>query len=332
MQVVLPVAGLGTRLRPQTWSRPKPLVTVAGKTLIDHVLDRVAVLDPDRVVFITGYLGDQIEEHIRGRYEFDSVFVEQDEPLGQSHAIIQARDKVEGPILVLFPDMIFEADLTEAVSSDDDGILWVMQVDDPSRFGVVALEDERVTKLVEKPDEPVSDLAVMGIYYFRDAGRLMDMIDRQLQDNLMTKGEYFLADAIQMMIDEGATFTTSEASVWQDAGTNDALLETNRYLLDRAPAQEGRDGYVIVPPVQIDPEATVERSVLGPYVSVGSRAVVRDSLVRDSIVDNDASVTHANLTGSIVGRRATVSGKAAKLIVGDDSALDLSAEDDPSIG
>ncbi|MEZ4572673.1 MAG: sugar phosphate nucleotidyltransferase [Thermomicrobiales bacterium] len=323
MQIVLPVAGFGTRLRPQTWSRPKPLVTVAGKTLIDHVLDRLSVLDPDRVVFITGYLGDQIEEHVRKTYDFESVFVEQEEMLGQSHAVLQARESISGPILVLFPDMIFEADLTDAQTTDADGILWVREVEDPSRFGVVVKDGERVTNLVEKPDEPVSNLAVMGIYYFKSAEAIVDAIERQIADENLTKGEFFLADAIQMMIDDGASFTTSEATVWQDAGTNDALLDTNRYLLDRATSAKSGDGYVVIPPSLIDPTAEIRNSVIGPFASIGPGATVSRSIVGDSIIDAGASVENANISRSIIGRDAIVSGKQASLNIGDTSIVDL---------
>lgn len=323
MQVILPVAGLGTRLRPQTWSRPKPLVSVAGKTLIDHVLDRLAVLDLERVVFVTGYLGEQIEAHVREHYDFESIFVTQSEQLGQSHAILQAREAVSGPVVILFPDMIFEADLEQAARSDADGILWVREVEDPSRFGVVVTEGERVTTLVEKPDEPVSNLAVMGIYYFKDAQQLMEIIDRQISDDLMTKGEYFLADAIQMMIDQGATFTTSEASVWQDAGTNAALLDTNRYLLDRLKASASVENCVVIQPALIDPSAVVERSIIGPYVSIGPGAEVVGSIVSHSIIDTGARVRSASISGSIIGRDAAIRGRHERVNVGDNSELDL---------
>jgi len=322
MQVILPVAGLGTRLRPQTWSRPKPLVSVAGRTLIDHVLDRLAVLNLERVAFVTGYLGEQIEAHVRKHYDFDCVFVTQKEQLGQSHAILQARDVISGPVVVLFPDMIFEADLTEAERSDADGILWVREVEDPSRFGVVVKDGERVVKLVEKPEEPISNLAVMGIYYFRDSERLMEVIQRQISDDRVTKGEYFLADAIQMMIDEGATFTTSEASVWQDAGTNEALLETNRYLLDRANASASADESVIVPPALIDPTARVRRSIIGPYVSIGPNAEVVGSIVSDSIIDTGAHVMSVSIEHSIIGRDALIRGSHERVNLGDNSELD----------
>ena len=327
MQIVLPVAGFGSRLRPQTWSKPKPLVTVAGKALIDHVLDRLLVLDPERVVFITGYLGEQIEEHVRANYAFDSVFVEQAEMLGQTHAILQAKDALSGPILVLFPDMIFEADLSATQTTDADGILWVKTVPDPSRFGVVIKEGERVTRLVEKPDEPVSDLAVMGIYYFRDAQHLISTIERQIEADLMTKGEYFLADAIQLMIDDGATFMTSEATVWEDAGTTESVLDTNRYLLDRAEATAAHAGALILQPSLIDPSADIQGSVIGPYASIGPHAKVSASIVRDSIIDAGATLEGVNITRSMVGREAIVQGKPMSVNVGDTSIVNLARND-----
>lgn len=325
IDVILPVAGLGTRLRPQTWSRPKPLVTVAGKTLIDHVLDRLSDIEIGTVVFITGYLGDQIKDYIRANYDFDSKFVEQKQQLGQSHAILQAKGVVRGQAIVLFPDMIFEADLTALERSEADGGIFVMQVDDPSRFGVVVEEQGRIVRLVEKPDEPISDRAVMGIYYFRDIERLMSAIEQQIDEDVQTKGEYFLADAIQMMIDEGAVFKSHQATVWEDAGTNEALLDTNRYLLDRVGNSPEIEGSVVLPPALVHPTAKVVNSVIGPYASIGENAQVKDSIIRDSIVDNGASVTLANITRSIVGRDAVLKGKLARANIGDNSDVEFSS-------
>src|SRR5690606_14920948 len=203
MNIIIPVAGLGTRLRPQTWSKPKPLVSVAGKPVLGHVLDRLLALPIDKVVFVTGYLGDQIEDYVRQNYRFDATFVEQKEQLGQSHAIIQARGEVTGPTLVVFPDMLFEADLEQISGLTADGALFVKEVDDPRRFGVIEVENGRITRLVEKPETMVSNLAIVGIYYFRAVEDLFDAIDYQMAHNIQTKGEYFLADAIQHMIDQG---------------------------------------------------------------------------------------------------------------------------------
>jgi glucose-1-phosphate thymidylyltransferase len=328
MNVILPVAGLGTRLRPHTWSRPKPLVSLAGKAVLDHVLDRLVPLNIDRVVFVTGYLGDQIEEYVREHYSFDSVFVEQAEPKGQSHAIIEARGHITGPTVVLFPDMVFEADMENLHASTNDGAIFVKEVDDPSRFGVVVVEDERISRLVEKPDEPVSNLAVMGVYYFSEITDLFSAIDRQLKENIQTKGEYFIADAIQLMINEGADFSAPVASVWEDCGTRDALLDTNRFLLKGIEQVAPADGSVFIPPVYVDPSAKVMNSIIGPYASVGANAVVDGAIIRDSIVDDGACVTSAILERSMIGRNAILSGDVTRVNIGDTSEVTLSSRSD----
>lgn len=324
MNVIIPVGGLGTRLRPQTWSRPKPLVSVAGKPVLGHVLDTLSVLTIDRVVFVTGFLGDQIEDYVRENYDFDAVFVKQDEPLGQSHAIIQARGHVSGPTIVVFPDMIFEADLKALESLEHDGAIFVNEVDDPRRFGIALLEDDHVTRLIEKPDDPVSNLAIMGIYFVKDVRKLFNAIDHQMQQNIQTKGEFFLADALQKMIDDGERFTTVTATVWEDCGTPVALLETNRFLLSRSENGTAQaEGSVLIDPVYVSPSARITGSVVGPNVSIGDEVVVENAIVRDSIVDAGAVIDSAMLTRSIVGRNALVRGEPLRVNVGDSSDIDL---------
>jgi glucose-1-phosphate thymidylyltransferase len=325
VNVILPVAGLGTRLRPHTWSRPKPLVTVAGKTVLDHVLDRLSSVQLDRVVFVTGYLGEQIEAHVRAHYDFDMRFVQQAEPRGQSHAIIQAREVVQGPTVILFPDMIFEADLTQ-LGGEVDGGIFVMPVEDPRRFGVVVLNDGLIEKLVEKPEQPVSDLAVMGIYYFREIQDLIAAIDRQIGEDIQTKGEYFLADAIQLMIDGGARIAAYQATVWEDCGTPDALLGANRYLLNQLTETPQREGVVVVPPSYIAPTAKLRYAVIGPHASIGAHAVVEESIIVDSIVDEGATIQSVSIERSLVGKGAIIRRDPWRVNIGDMSELDLSAE------
>jgi glucose-1-phosphate thymidylyltransferase len=324
MNIIVPVAGLGKRLRPHTWSRPKPLVSVAGQPVLGHVLDRLMSLPIGKAVFVTGYLGDQIEKHVRANYEFDAEFVEQDEPLGQSHAIIQARGKVTGESLIVFPDMLFEADLTQTSGLPHDGALFVKEVDDPRKFGVVVLDGERIAKLVEKPEQPVSNKAVIGIYYFKEIQDLFDAIDYQMSANLQKDGEFYIADAIQHQIDNGASYTTLPVSIWEDCGSPDALLSTNRYLLERFGKESpAPDGNVFIPPVFVDPSAKVSGSVIGPYASIGADVHVNRAIVTDSIVDDGARIETAMLTGSIVGREAFVSGDFVRVNVGDSSDIVL---------
>jgi glucose-1-phosphate thymidylyltransferase len=329
VNIILPVAGLGTRLRPHTWSRPKPLVSLAGKTVLDHVLARLEPLDLEMVVFVTGYLGDQIEEYVTASYSFDSAFVEQSQPMGQSHAIIEARGLVSGPTMVVFPDMVFDADMSGLQGGDVDGAIFVKEVEDPSRFGVVVLDGDRITRLVEKPDEPVSNLAVMGAYYFAQIEDLFDAIDTQLDQDIQTKGEYFIADAIQLMIDGGSKFSAPVASVWEDCGTRDALLDTNRYLLSNLESPAATGGSVYVPPVYVAESALVKQSIIGPNVSIGENVVVEGSIIRDSIVDAGATVTSAILERSLVGRQAQVTGDAACVNIGDTSEVSLSSRTEP---
>lgn len=323
MDIILPVAGLGTRLRPQTWSKPKPLVSVAGKPMLAHVLDRVMPVDPAQLVFITGFLGDQIEAWAKENYDLPLAFVEQPEMLGQTDAIVRTRDIVAGDALVLFPDMIFEADFAGLASVDADVVMYCKEVEDPSALGVAVVEDGRIVKLVEKPQEPISNLAVIGIYYFKQMPDLFAAIDEQMARGIKLKNEYFIADAIQLMIDAGKKVMPAMVSAWEDCGNAEALLSTNRYLLERQPRREFRsDTAIVVQPSVIAEDATLERAVVGPYVSAGPGAVIRDAIVRDSIIEDEATVENAVIERSIIGRKAQVAGHVASLNVGDVSVIE----------
>ncbi|ABX03869.1 MAG TPA: nucleotidyltransferase [Herpetosiphon sp.] len=322
MNVIIPTAGLGTRLRPHTHTRPKPLVPVAGKAVIGHLLDKLKVLPLDDVVFITGYLGTQIEEYVRKNYNFKSHFVEQTELKGQAHAIALAREMVSGPTLILFVDTIFEANLNVLNQTDADGVIYVSEVEDPSRFGVALLEDGIITKLVEKPSTPVSNLALIGAYYVREVKELFAAIDVLIEQNIQTKGEFYLADALQLMISNGTRFSAETATMWEDCGTAPALLRTNRYLLQHETGNvEQRDGAIIVPPVFIGENVEIRNSIIGPYVSVADHSVIVDSIVRDSIINQGASIQSSTLEGSLIGEGAHIKGEFQHLNVGDSSVI-----------
>jgi glucose-1-phosphate thymidylyltransferase len=322
VDIILPVAGLGTRLRPQTWTKPKPLVSVAGKPMLAHVLDRVLPLRPDKVVFITGFLGDQIESWARANLDVPVAFVEQPEMRGQTDAIIRVRDIVRDDALILFPDMLFEADFSQLDQVDADVVMFTKEVADPSALGIAIVEEGRIVRLVEKPREPISKLAVIGIYYVRNMRDLYAAIEEQMRRGLSLKNEYFIADAIQLMIDAGARVVAMPVSEWEDCGNADALLSTNRFLLERqAATPASRDGSVIIPPSVVAEDAVIERSVIGPYASVGPGVTIRDSVVRDSILEEGATVAAALLERSIVGRRASVSGPGRGINIGDDAVV-----------
>ncbi|MGH2535514.1 MAG: sugar phosphate nucleotidyltransferase [Thermomicrobiales bacterium] len=318
MDVILPVAGLGTRLRPQTWSKPKPLVSVGGKPMLAHVLDRVMQVEPDKLVFITGFLGEQIEEWATANYDLPMEFVAQPEMRGQTDAIIRTRDVVAGDALILFPDMIFEADFSDLATVDADVVMYCKEVEDPSALGVAVVENGRIVRLVEKPQEPISKLAVIGIYYFKHMPDLFGAIEEQMARGITLKNEYFIADAIQLMIDAGKKVVPAMVTAWEDCGNAEALLATNRYLLDRQSTRDDRrETAIVIQPSVIAEDATLERAVVGPYASVGPGAVIRDAIVRDSIVEEEAAIERAVIDQSIVGRRARVVGKASSINAGD---------------
>ena len=322
MDIILPVAGFGTRLRPQTWTKPKPLVSVAGKPMLEHVLDRVLPLEPAQVVFITGFLGDQIETWARDNLNVPVAFVEQPEMRGQTDAILRTRELVAGDALILFPDMLFEADFSQLRDVLADVVMFTKEVEDPSALGIAVVEDGRIVRLIEKPQEPISKLAVIGIYYVRHMPDLYAAIEEQMRRGLSLKNEYFIADAIQLMIDAGARVIPLPVTEWEDCGNAETLLSTNRYLLQRQqPEVSARNGSVIVAPSFVADDAIIEGSVVGPFASIGSRVTIRDSIVRDCIVEERARISEAILDRSIVGRRARISGLARGLNVGDDSVV-----------
>ncbi len=313
IKIVIPMAGLGTRLRPHTWSKPKQLISVAGKAVLDHVLGTLSTLPhPEDVelVNIVGYLGEQIEAHIRAHYpQMKSHYVVQEDPRGQSHAIHLARQYLSGPMLVVFADTLIETDLAFLSNEPAEAVAWVKAVPDPRRFGVAVLgENNRVKRLIEKPAEMDNNLAVVGFYYFRRSEDLVSAIEEQMRRDLQLKGEYFLADAVNIMLERGLRMRIEQVETWLDAGTSEALLETNRYLLENGrsnspDALQSRD-VVVIPPVFIHPTAEVTQSVIGPHVSLGAGCRVERSILRESILEDEAQVTDVILESSLIGRRA----------------------------
>jgi glucose-1-phosphate thymidylyltransferase len=328
MRIVIPTAGYGTRLRPHTWSKPKPLVTVAGKPVLGHVLDMFAQLPlVDEIIFIVGYLGDQIEAYVEEAYpQYQCRYVEQKELIGQSHAIWLARQGLTGPMVMAFVDTLIETDLSNLDADEAEAIAWVKEVPDPRRFGVAEVgENGWVRQLIEKPQDMSNNLAVVGFYYFKEAEKLIEAIEIQMERQAQLKGEYYLADAINIMLEDGLKMRVRHVDVWNDCGKPDALLETNRYLLenDRDNSHDAADrkDVVIVPPVFIDPTAKIHQSVIGPHVSIGSGCVIQQSLIQDSIIDNDSHIIDASLKQSLIGRETRVVGQQRSLNIGDSSEI-----------
>jgi glucose-1-phosphate thymidylyltransferase len=332
LKVVIPMAGLGTRLRPHTWSKPKQLVSVAGKAVLDHVIDTLGTLPSSmdiELVNIVGYLGEQIEDYIQEHYpDMKSHYVVQENPRGQSHAVQLAREYLHGPMLIVFADTLIETDLSFLLEEQAEAVAWVKQVPDPRRFGVAVIgEDGWVTQLIEKPAEMDNNLAVVGFYFFKQAEDLLKAIDEQMARDLKLKGEFFLADAINIMLENKLKMRTQKVDVWLDAGTPEAILETNRYLLehglDNSAKIENCNGVVINPPVFIHPSAQVSGSIIGPHVSLGAGCTVENSIIRDSILEDEAQASGVILEASLVGRRAQLRRRAGTINAGDNTVVTL---------
>jgi glucose-1-phosphate thymidylyltransferase len=327
MKIVIPLAGFGTRLRPHTFTKPKPLIIVAGKPVLGHVLDMFQTLDRvEEIIFIVGHLGEQIEEYVAQEYpHLRARYFEQKVLNGQSTAIYLAREHLRGPMLMVFVDTIVKTDLAALKHEAADAVAWVKAVDDPRRFGVAEVgPDGYVTRLVEKPSDVRNNLVVVGFYYFKDSALLVDCIREQIENDIRTQNEYFLADAVNLMLKRGVKMRVQEVDVWQDCGKTETVLETNRYLLDHGHDNSARvqaQGFVVVPPVFIHPTARISRSVIGPHATIAAGCRVEDSIIRDSILDEGAVVHGALLAQSLIGRNAKVGGRYRAFNVGEASEV-----------
>lgn len=324
MKLVIPMAGFGSRMRPHTWTRPKPLLPVAGKPMLAHILERFRALPIQEYVFISGWLGEQAENYVHETYDLPAHFVKQEEMLGQAHALWLAREHMQGPLFMLFVDTLFDdVDFSNLDAGDADGVIFTKEVEDPRRFGVVETDSsERAQRLVEKPDSVTNKKALIGLYYFRDGAWLARACESLMEKRIQTKGEYYLADAVNLMIKEGANFQVRTVGVWQDTGKPETTFITHRYLLEHGcdnSFDTPRPGVSIIPPVYIHPEAVIETSVIGPHVSVGKGARISNSILRDCIVDEDTKIEAEILEESLIGRWVSLSGKFRKLNIGDSS-------------
>jgi len=338
LKIVVPMAGWGTRMRPHTFSKPKPLVSVAGKTTLEHLLDMFKTL-PDsentEYIFIVGpFLGEsQIPAFIQENFpNIKAHYVVQKDMKGQSHALSLAREFLRGPMIVCFSDTLIETDFSFLADEQADGVAWVMAVPDPRRFGVAEVgEDGWVTRFIEKPQTVENNLAMVGCYYFKSAERLLAAIDEQMRRNIQLKGEFFLADAVTLMLKDGAKVRVEAITTWLDTGTIEATLDTNKVLLERGSANktqsEKHNGVEVIAPSFVHPSAEVVNSVIGPYASIGANSRITDSRIEESIVEPDCKIQSVVLSRSLIGRQAQVQGRGdgqvMQLNVGDHSSVIL---------
>ena len=330
MKIILPVAGKGTRLRPHTHTKPKSLVRVAGKTVLEHVMQNVMKLKADEFIFITDENGFIIESFVKAKFpEVKATYITQSELLGPAHAVWLANSRIEAgdDVLVVFNDTLFVTDLTRIPRLVEglDGLIYSKEVEDYRRFGVNVMKDGIIQDMVEKPDKPISKLAQVGLYYLKDGKRFMEYLNRAITQKLTVKGEYYLPEVFKLMLKDGMKLGAPEIDEWLDCGKPETLLGTNRYLLEHTSRSHYCiEGCVVIPPVAIDPSAKVHHCVIGPHVSIAEGCQLENVIVRDSVINANSTLKNVILDSSIIGDSAEMAGNAQRINIGDNSVIDLS--------
>jgi glucose-1-phosphate thymidylyltransferase len=324
LRAVIPAAGFGTRLKPHTFSLPKVLLNVGGKPILGHIIDKLLSEQITKATFVVGYLGEKIVEYVKNEYpELDSSFVTQEIALGLGHAIQIAVPTFEDEeIFIILGDTIFDVDI-HSVFEKKVSSLGVKTVDDPSRFGVAVCDNEKITKLIEKPQQPISKLALVGLYYIRNSKLLIESLNELFDKEIKTRGEYQLTDALQLMIDKGEHFTTFPVEGWYDCGKSETLLSTNKYILQTRGTNRSIKGSTIIDPVYIAESATVIDSVIGPFTTISENCMVKESIIKNSILSPGSHVEKAMLDNSIIGMNAVIKGNYKKLNAGDSSEIEF---------
>ena len=326
MKVIIPLAGKGTRLRPHTYLVPKPMLKIAGKPVMAYILEDLEKLGGvEQVVYVTGHLKEKVEAYARTQFaSLPAVFVEQTVQDGTAGAVKLAQPYVDQDVLIIFVDTIFETDLSVIKNTDADGIIWVKEVEDYQRFGVVVTDaDGNMTQIIEKPSTPISKRANIGLYYIKNWKLLYEGIDHVLTQP-MNKGEYYLTDAFQYMIDKGAKIKVIDVEGWYDAGKLDTLLDTNRTVLERGGARRPASvpaGVTIHDPVYIEENVTLSNSTIGPNVSLGTGTRVEGSTLAHTIVGKQCIVVGSTLRNSLVGDDVTIERLTGELTVSDHSEI-----------
>ena len=330
MKVIIPVAGVGTRLHPHTNTQPKALVPVAGKAIIAHIVDNLIASGIKEFIFIVSYMGDKIESYIRSRYpDLKIEFILQTPRIGSGHAVWLAKDFINenDEVIIALGDTIFDIDLKKFLN-EKHSTLGVKKVDDPRNFGVAEVNDDGfITKLEEKPSIPKSNLALVGLYKIKQAKKLMEALDENISSNKKTHEEFQLTDGIMNLVEAGITVTTYLVEDWFDCGSKENLLETNAIMLSKSSGSPAKkysyDNTVVIPPVSIPDTCTIKNSIIGPNVSIGENTSIKDSILRDVIIGSDSEIKNSVLHHSIIGSDASLKGLSQSLNIGDNTEIDF---------
>ncbi|MDD5774027.1 MAG: sugar phosphate nucleotidyltransferase [bacterium] len=326
---VVPIAGMGTRLKPHTHTLPKVLLRVADKPILGHVLDNIKKLGIKKIVLVVGQMREHIYNYIEKEYKtLDIEYVPQNELKGLGHAVYLARNKVKGPVFILLGDTILDINFKKAFSRGESWI-GVKEVKDPRRFGVVEIKNGYISHLLEKPENPPTNLAIVGVYYIKNSESLFRSLETNIKNNKTTKGEIQLTDALESMIRKGEKFYAEEIDGWYDCGKPETLLSTNKFLLGKYHNKpKVISGSTICPPVYISPTALIINSVIGPYVSIGDEAKLENVIIQNSIIHKGAKVSNMVLSSSLIGYRAVFNGWKNQINLGDSSEINLRGVDE----
>jgi glucose-1-phosphate thymidylyltransferase len=329
MKAIIPVAGAGTKLRPHTYTQPKALIPLAGKTVLSIIVDQLSEAGIKEFIFIVGYLGEKIQDYIRHRYPALTVhFVHQTDRQGIGHAIKLTRTIVDGDeVFVVLGDTICEYDV-QAVVDHPGSMLGVKKVDDPRDFGVAEIDDEGfVEHVVEKPHIPKSNMALVGIYKIREADQMFQCLETNIRQGLRSHGEYSLTDALDCMIQAGAKFKSFKVENWFDCGRKETLLESNALLLKKfgGRIEEGLhfENTVIIQPVSIGAGCNIKNSIIGPNVAVGENTTIDYSIIKNSIIGSYSNLFDIVLESSLIGSDTGIQGETRTLNIGDNTDIDL---------
>jgi glucose-1-phosphate thymidylyltransferase len=325
MKAIIPAAGVGTRLRPITNTTPKALVQVGDRPIIGHILDRIVALGIEDIVIVIGHLGELIREYVGANHpQLNVDYIYQRERLGLGHAIWLCGESIpeERELIIIYGDTIVEGNLADVFKTEGDGALGVRRVHDPERFGIVEVQDNRIVRMVEKPETFIGDLALIGFNFIRKSTELFDALNKIVENDIRTHGEIQLTDAFQAMVDKGADFRPFVVDGWFDCGKPAELIATNRHIIEQLHTEPKGEDCVFIPPVYIAPDAEVKDSIIGPNVTISSRAQIERCILSDTVVNPGAVMRGCYLSHSLIGIEAVINQPARNLMLGDYASIE----------